>query len=174
MNIESVSLTYKPILGIITVSTSRVEAKLKGIVKEDESGDWMEKQFRKKEFGKIFRYLVRDDVDQIINAIKRLWYEGTELIIVSGGSGPSPSDVSYHAVKSILNEELTSYPFIFNLISFRQVKTKVIASRLIAGFYKDILIFLVPGSMNAVKTAVNEIILKEYEHLLWLKKFGKI
>lgn len=174
MNPNLAVLPYKPILGIVTVSTSRIEAELKDIVKEDESGDWIERVFKEKGFKKIFRYLVRDDENQIINAIMRLHYKGAELIIISGGSGPSPSDVSYYAIKSILDDELISYSSLFNLISFRQVKTKIIASRLIAGFYRDILIFLVPGSMNAVKTAVNEIILNEYEHLLWLRKFGKI
>ena len=174
MDLNLAILPYKPILGIVTVSTSRVEAKLKGIVKEDESGNWMEKVFKEKGFKKILRLLVRDDESQIINAIMKLWYNEAELIIISGGSGPSPSDVSYHAVKFILDEELISYSSLFNLISFREVKTKIIASRLIAGFYKDILIFLVPGSVDAVKTAVNKIILNEYEHLLWLKKFGKI
>ena len=174
MDLNLAILPYKPILGIITVSTSRVEAKLKGIVKEDESGNWMESVFKKNGFKKILRLLVRDDESQIINAIMKLWYNGAELIIITGGSGPSPSDVSYHTVKSILDEELISYSSLFNLISFREVKTKIIASRLIAGFYKDVLVFLVPGSVNAVKTAVNEIILNEYEHLLWLRKFGKV
>lgn len=174
MNTKEMTLPYKPIVGILTVSTSRVEARLSGIDVKDETGDWMEKVFRERGFQRIIRYLVRDEFSQIINMVKRLWYNGAELIIVTGGSGVSPSDVSYRAIKSILEDELTSYSELFNIISFGEVKTRIIASRLAAGFYKDSIVFLVPGSLNAVETAVNKIVLEEYEHLLWLRKYGRI
>ena len=171
---EHASIPYKPHTAIITVSSSRFESRLKGDDIEDKSGDWAEERLREEGIEEIYRYLVRDSKWQIINSIEKAIYNGCELIIIIGGSGVSPSDVSYMAVKSILDEELTAFPALFTLYSEKEVGARAVSTRAVAGFYKSCLIFLLPGSLNAVKTAMNKIIMKEYQHLLWLRNFGKI
>lgn len=171
---EEAKLPYKPKVGILTISSSRYEAKLKGLSYSDPSGDYIESRFRSAGFTEIERALVNDNYRNIIEAIDNLVRSGCELIVACGGTGVSPSDVSYKALKSIITDELTMYPILFALYSFEEISSRLLSTRLIAGFYKDSLIFLAPGSLNAVKVALDNIILKEYEHILWLRRYGKL
>ena len=173
MQHETIELPYKPIFSIITVSTSRFNLRLKGRKIKDESGDWAEDRFRRDGIEKIYRYLVPDDLNQIIKAVEKSIYDGAEVILVIGGSGISPSDVSYKALKCIIEDEVTSYPYLFISFSIEDIGSKVLPTRLVAGFHRSALIFLSPGSVNAVKTAIEKIIIKEYRHLLWLRNYYK-
>jgi molybdenum cofactor biosynthesis protein B len=169
---EEANLPYKPIFAIITVSTSRFYAMLRGEEYSDDSGDLAENLIRDSGIDIVYRYLVPDNPSYILHSINMAIYKGSEVILILGGSGISPSDVSYDVVKSILEEEITSYQDLFINFSIETAGSRVVPTRLTAGYYRDSLIFLMPGNIDAVKTALENIVLKEYIHLLWLRNYG--
>lgn len=54
---------------------------------------------------------------------------------------------------------------LFRYLSYQEIGSRAIASRAIAGIYQRTLIFSLPGSSNAVKLALNSLILPELRHL---------
>ncbi len=169
---KKVDIPYKLKASIIIVSTSRFEAKLKSKEYTDVSGDLIEESLINEGIEIVLRDIVLDSPSAILDAIRRSLYLSADLIIISGGSGVSYSDISYDTIKSIIDSELISYPILYTSLSYEEVSTHAIASRVIAGFIRDTLVFLIPGSPNAVKTAL-KIILKEYKHLIWLRRFNR-
>jgi molybdenum cofactor biosynthesis protein B len=56
-------------------------------------------------------------------------------------------------------------------LSYQEIGSRAIASRAVAGVYRGKLIFSIPGSSNAVKLAMEKLILPELVHLV--KQLGK-
>ncbi len=54
---------------------------------------------------------------------------------------------------------------LFRYLSYQEIGSRAMASRAIAGVYENILIFSLPGSSNAVKLALDKLILPELIHL---------
>jgi len=81
-----------------------------------------------------------------------------DAIVVAGGSGPSPRDVSVEAVKPLFDKELEGLGEVFRRLSEKSVGLKAYLSRATAGTIGDTLVFVVPGSPDAVRLALREIV----------------
>jgi len=161
-------LKKKPRTYIVTVSTSRYEKLKKGEEVDDPSGDLAEHLLRKEGIKEIKRILIKDDSSMIKKVIRDAQERGVNLIIFIGGTGVSQDDVTIETIKPFFKKELTAFQVLFTLYSMEEVGSRAISSRSTAGFIDDILVFALPGSKNAVETALSRIILKEYEHLLYI------
>ncbi len=53
------------------------------------------------------------------------------------------------------------------MLSFEEIGPAAMLSRATAGVYQDTLFFSTPGSLNAVKLALDRLILPELKHLVW-------
>lgn len=147
-------------IAIISVSTSRS-------LSQDKSGAWIKKQAKKQGFEVMIHQIVTDDID----AIKELTQHTTQhvnpdAIIMSGGTGISPKDVTIEAVKPMFEKELTAFGTLFAQLSFDQVDSAAILSRAAAGIIKKTIVFCMPGSFKACKLACNALIFPELGHLL--------
>ena len=167
-------LPYTPKVGIVTVSSSRYEAMLMGREYSDESGDLAERILRGSGIGMIHRFLIGDRPHQIGRVLEDAWRNGIELLIFIGGTGVSSSDYTYKTLRAMIRDELIGFNDICNMLSFRDIGARAVSSRLIAGWYRDMLVFALPGSRHAVELILSEIIIKEYQHLLWIRKYGRI
>ena len=97
------------------------------------------------------RVLLPDDRDQIEAALRRLAdEEQCSLIITTGGTGPSPRDVTPEATLAVLEKELPGFGEIMRVQSFAKVKTAVL-SRALAGTRGQTLIVNLPGKPTAVR-----------------------
>jgi len=84
-------------LAIVTVSSSRS-------LVDDKSGHWIKKQAGKKH-EVVFHDVIPDDKDVIEDTIRTIIYEHTpHTILVSGGTGVSPSDVTIEAIPAHVYE----------------------------------------------------------------------
>jgi molybdenum cofactor biosynthesis protein B len=113
--------------------------------------------------------MVPDQADQI-RALCQEWSQpdGVEAVILTGGTGIAPRDVTYEAVSTLLQKTLPGFGELFRQLSFQQVGSRALASRAIAGVYQSTLIFALPGSRGAVELALGELILPELPHLVAL------
>ncbi|MDJ0567892.1 MAG: molybdenum cofactor biosynthesis protein B [Pleurocapsa sp. MO_192.B19] len=89
-----------------------------------------------------------------------------EVIIFNGGTGIAPRDTTYDVINSCLDKNIPGFGEIFRYLSYQEIGSRAIASRAVAGVKNRQLIFSLPGSSNAVKLAVNQLILPELNHLV--------
>ena len=147
-------------IAVISVSTTRGLA-------DDKSGIWIKKQANKEGHEVVIHQVVTDDVA----AIKELTLHVTQkicpdAIIMTGGTGISPKDVTIEAVKPMFEKELTAFGTLFAQLSFEEIDSAAILSRATAGIIKNTMIFCMPGSIKACKLACNALIFPELGHLL--------
>ena len=81
-----------------------------------------------------------------------------DSIILSGGTGITGSDGTPEAIEPLLDKIIDGFGELFRLKSFEKIKTSSLQSRALAGVANKTFIFVLPGSIDACKTAWNEII----------------
>ena len=94
--------------------------------------------------------LVQDDINQIATTIKSALSEEIDLIVTTGGTGISPTDVTPEATKPLIERELPGFAEAIRAYSREKVPTADL-SRALAGVTGKSLIVNLPGSPGAVK-----------------------
>ncbi len=91
----------------------------------------------------------------------------TPVIITSGGTGIGTVDVTVDVARNLFEKELPGFGEQFRRLSYEEVGVAGLMSRATAGVAGKKLIFCLPGSRGAMRTALNEIILPGIGHMLW-------
>ena len=81
-----------------------------------------------------------------------------DVIITSGGTGITGSDGTPEAIKVLLDKEIDGFGELFRSISYNKIKTSSLQSRALAGVANSTFVFVLPGSVDACKTAWEKII----------------
>ena len=148
---------------VITLSTSRAEDKDPA---PDKSGDIIQHLLEKQGHSVVARQLLPDGEQQLRDAVRKLTEdENVNVIITTGGTGLSPTDVTIEAVRGMIEKELTGFNALFTHLSYAQVNSAAILSRAIAGAVNGKIIFCLPGSPRACELALESIILPELGHI---------
>lgn len=147
-------------IAIISISTTRKLA-------DDKSGAWIKKQAKKEGHEVMIHQVVKDDIADIQNLLTHVVEKITpHAVIMTGGTGISPKDVTIEAVQPFFEKTLTAFGPVFAQLSFEEIDAAAIGSRATAGIIKNILVFCIPGSLKACKLACNALIFPEIGHLL--------
>ncbi|RLC17215.1 MAG: molybdenum cofactor biosynthesis protein [Deltaproteobacteria bacterium] len=147
-------------IAVISVSTTRS-------LSEDKSGAWIKKQAKKEGHEVVVHQTVTDDITAIRELTEHITQKiGPDAIIMSGGTGISPKDVTIEAVKPLFEKELTAFGPLFSQLSFEEIDSAAILSRATAGIINQTILFCMPGSIKACKLACNALIFPELGHLL--------
>jgi molybdopterin adenylyltransferase len=116
----------------------------------------------------VFYEIVKDEPEQIAGLLERLAGEsGAQAILFNGGTGIARRDTTYDALTAKLEKTLPGFGEIFRMLSFQEIGAAAMLSRATAGVYRNRLVFSMPGSSNAVKLAMDRLIVPELEHLAW-------
>lgn len=111
--------------------------------------------------------IIPDEISQIQLELAQLGDRSDlDVLIFHGGTGIAPRDVTYEAIAPVLAKTLPGFGEIFRFLSYQEVGARAIASRATAGIYCQKLLFCLPGSTNAVKLALEKLILPELPHLI--------
>lgn len=89
-----------------------------------------------------------------------------DAVILNGGTGIAPRDTTYDAIEDLLEKILPGFGELFRWLSYQEIGSRAIATRAIAGVYQNKLIFSLPGSTNAVRLGMEQLILPELIHLV--------
>ena len=147
-------------IGIITVSTTRTLA-------EDKSGLWISKRARKEGHDILFHKIIKDDAaaitETVIHSIREL---NPPVVLLSGGTGISSTDVTIEALRPVFNKELTSFGPLFAQLSYEEIDSAAILSRATAGVILKTIVFCIPGSLKACQLACKYLIFPELGHLV--------
>lgn len=152
------------VFAVLTVSDSRAVASKAG---DDVSGRALRQLAEAAGHRVADSAIVPDDVAAIRAAVRRLLaLPGVDVVLVTGGTGFSPRDVTLDAVGPLFDQRIDGFGEIFRYLSFEQVGAAAMLSRAAAGLIGDRAVFLLPGSPKAVTLAMERLILPEAGHLL--------
>lgn len=115
----------------------------------------------------VSRGIVQDEVLPIRAAVRAACAEaGVDVVLVTGGTGVSPRDVTVEAVVPLFEKELPGFGELFRMLSFAEVGAAAYLSRATAGIAGGKPVYLLPGSPKAVEMAMEKLILPEAAHLV--------
>ena len=144
---------FRPLnISVLTVSDTRSIA-------EDTSGDALIELLTTAGHTLNERKLVKDDIYQM-RAVASNWIadKETHVVLITGGTGFYSRDSTPEAMTPLFDKTIEGFGELFRQISYTEIGTSTIQSRAIAGLANQTLIFCLPGSTGACKTAWNGIL----------------
>ena len=81
-----------------------------------------------------------------------------QVVISSGGTGLTGRDGTPEAVAPLLDKSIEGFGELFRVLSFESIGTSTLQSRCLAGVANGTVIFVLPGSLDAVETAWDRLI----------------
>jgi len=115
----------------------------------------------------VKRAIVPNDTEKIKQWLLEAVESDASVIITSGGTGIGRVDVTVDTAKSLFEKELPGFGEQFRRLSYDEVGVPGLMSRSTAGVIGKKLVFCLPGSRGAMKTALSSIILPGIGHMLW-------
>ncbi|MEN8162356.1 MAG: molybdenum cofactor biosynthesis protein B [Myxococcota bacterium] len=113
------------------------------------------------------RTLVRDDAAEIGAALDALLARADcAAVLLTGGTGVAPRDVTPEAVTPRLDRTLPGFGELFRQLSFAEIGAAAMVSRALAGIASGKPVFALPGSRGAIRLALEQLILPELGHLV--------
>jgi molybdenum cofactor biosynthesis protein B len=139
-------------IALLTVSDTRT-------LEDDRSGDALQQRLEAAGHRLVERLLVSDDRYQIRSEVSR-WIAdaGVQVVISSGGTGLTGRDGTPEAVAPLLDKTIDGFGELFRVLSFETIGTSSLQSRALAGVANGTVIFVLPGSLDAVQTAWDRLI----------------
>ena len=142
-------------IAVLTVSDTRNE-------ETDTSGGYLAQALQ--DAGHILadKKIVIDDPYKI-RAIVSTWIadDDIESVLITGGTGFTSRDTTPEAVSVLFDKQVEGFGELFRHVSFQEIGSSTIQSRAIAGFANKTVIFCMPGSTGACKTALTKIIVEQ-------------
>lgn len=148
--------------GVLTISDKGSKGERK-----DESGEIIVRMLEEQGFSVLKKKIVPDDREQITDMLVT-WVENDQLslIITTGGTGLSPTDVTPQAMEEVIDYEVPGMAEAMRAASLKKTPHAMI-SRAMAGVRKSSLIINLPGSpggardnLSVVFPALNHALLK--------------
>mgnify|MGYP000666350262 CR=1 FL=1 len=139
-------------IALLTVSDTRSS-------ENDTSGDYLATQLQTDGHRLVDRQLVPDD-KYFIRATLANWVitREVQVVLITGGTGFASRDVTPEAVGPLLDTEIPGFGELFRQVSHGEIGSSTIQSRCLAGFSNNTLVFCLPGSPGACRTAWESIL----------------
>ncbi|MEX2721452.1 MAG: molybdenum cofactor biosynthesis protein B [Candidatus Wukongarchaeota archaeon] len=151
---------------VIVVSDSKYEMKVKGLENADLSGSLITKLFVESGHSVEKYEIVPDSGKLIEEQFETFLRSSADLIVFSGGTGISKRDITVETIKPKLGKILEGFGELFRYLSYKEIGAAAFLSRAFSGVIDRKIVFCLPGSPNAVKLAVEKLILPEIGHVV--------
>ncbi|HYI00993.1 molybdenum cofactor biosynthesis protein B [Hyalangium sp.] len=142
---------------MVTCSDSRDEAR-------DESGRALRSGLEAAGHTLSGYKLVKDEPEAIRAVLAEAAGAGARAVLFNGGTGIGRRDSTVETLRGLFEKELPGFGEIFRMLSFKQIGSVAMMSRATAGTYQGMIVFAMPGSPQAVKLALEVLILPELGH----------
>lgn len=144
-------------IAVLTVSDTRNE-------ETDTSGGYLVDQAQATGHRLVDKRIVIDDIYKI-RAIVSKWIADEEVhaILITGGTGFTARDYTPEAVTPLFDKQIEGFGELFRTVSYEEIGTSTIQSRAIGGFANRTVIFAMPGSTGACRTAWTRIIKEQLD-----------
>lgn len=110
--------------------------------------------------------LINDDSNAIQSALRSAVDSDADIIITTGGTGLTSHDVTIEATTPMFEKIIPGFGELFRFKSIEEIGTAVILTRATAGVIRSKAVFCLPGSSNAVRLAIKDIIIPEAGHIV--------
>ena len=152
---------------VLTVSDTRTR-------ETDESGKKICALLEKKGHAVKGYEIIEDDPKQVQNEVKRAINNlAVDVAILNGGTGISPRDSTYDAIRGLFSKEIPGFGELFRTLSYQEIGPNAYLSRCAAGMIDQTVVFSLPGSTHAVALAMDKLILPTLGHLVGQIQKGK-
>ena len=134
-------------VAVLTVSDTRTR-------ETDTSGAFLEEALVAAGHVVADRQIVIDDVYQL-RAIVSQWIADpkVEVILTTGGTGFSGRDSTPEALSPLFDKAIDGFGEVFRALSLEEIGSSTVQSRALAGMANGTVIFCMPGSTGACRTA---------------------
>lgn len=143
----------------ITVSDTRTDA-------DDDSGRILRSGLETAGFRLLPHRIVKDETPFIAEALGLAVQANASLVVLTGGTGIAPRDVTIEAVEPLFEKKLEGFGETFRRLSWDEVGPRAILSRASAGVVERSIVVALPGSAKAVKLALEKLLLPFLPHAL--------
>ncbi|HDM36335.1 MAG TPA: molybdenum cofactor biosynthesis protein MoaB, partial [Candidatus Syntrophoarchaeum butanivorans] len=110
--------------------------------------------------------IIPDRKDMIRRELLRLLISDTDVIITSGGTGLTSDDITIEAITPLFKKEIPGFGELFRRLSYDEIGGASMLTRAAAGVIEGKLVICLPGSPDAVRLALEKILLPELPHLM--------
>lgn len=155
---SQVSAAFIPArIAILTVSSRRGED-------EDTSGHFLRDAAVEAGHQVVEKAIVKENL-YAIRAQVSAWIASDEVqvVLINGGTGFTAGDVAPEALLPLFDREIAGFGELFRMLSFEEIGTAMMQSRAVAGIANQTLIFAMPGSTKACRTAWENIIVPQLD-----------
>ena len=149
---------FEPLrIAVLTVSDTRTEA-------DDRSGALLVERLGAAGHELAARVIVRDELEHIIAQL-RTWIadDQVQVVVATGGTGITARDVSPEALAAVATKPIPGFGELFRWLSYEEIGTSTIQSRSVAALCGQTLVFMLPGSPGACRTAWDKILIKQLD-----------
>lgn len=146
-------------IAVLTVSDSRGEA-------EDTSGQYLVTALEAACHHLADKQIVKDDIYQV-RAVLSAWIADphVQVVLITGGTGFSGRDSTPEAVSPLFDKSIDGFGELFRYLSYQEIGSSTVQSRAVAGLANNTVVFCMPGSTGACRTAWEGILLEQLDSL---------
>ncbi|MEY3007931.1 MAG: molybdenum cofactor biosynthesis protein [Pseudomonadota bacterium] len=144
-------------VAVLTVSDTRS-------FETDTSGDYLAEQLSQAGHELVDRQIVIDDIYQI-RAMLSQWIARSDIhaVLTTGGTGFSGRDSTPEAVAPLFDKVIEGFGETFRALSLAEIGSSTIQSRALGGMANRTVIFCMPGSTGACRTAWEGILAEQLD-----------
>lgn len=155
---SQVSDTFEPArIAVLTVSSRRGE-------QDDTSGCYLRDAAQQAGHQVVEKQIIPEDRYQIRAVVSALIaHDDVQVILLNGGTGVTEHDQVPEALLPLFDRTIEGFGELFRQLSYAEIGTSTIQSRALAGIANRTVIFAMPGSTKACRTAWEKIILSQLD-----------
>lgn len=142
---------------VITVSDTRTED-------TDSSGRYLAECLQEAGHKLVNKVIVKDDTYKLRALVAAcIADDQVQAVLVTGGTGFTFRDNTVKAITPLLDISIDGFGELFRHLSYQEIGNSTIQSRAFAGMSNGTIVFCMPGSTGACKTAWQGIIEKQLD-----------
>ncbi len=139
-------------VAVLTISSRRGE-------EDDTSGHYLRDAAQELGHQVVAKAIVKEN-RYAIRAQVSAWIadDDVQVVLINGGTGLTDGDQAPEALLPLFDREIEGFGEVFRMLSFEEIGTSTLQSRALAGIANHTLIFAMPGSTKACRSAWENII----------------
>lgn len=142
-------------ISVVTVSDTRTE-------ETDKSGNVLVEYLQVTGHKLHSKSIVKDDVYDLRARVSVLIADpDVNVVLTTGGTGFTARDNTQHALQALFDEHIDGFGELFRQLSYEEIGSSTIQSRVFAGLANGTIVFCLPGSPGACKTGWEKIIAEQ-------------